>query len=688
MSSDNSNNNTIVPSLSHSPTVENDHQQHVAQSQTDNSCKTIEYNSMEGLSNDLEQLINSPVLSDVIFKVGAHQVFAHKILLVQRSRYFRAMFLNTGFLEGRNRTTSDASSDDVQHRRVDKKGDEEISSEDNSSSSSNSSIHCTATVAQEKRSIVMTNQEHCIITIDNFELDVFLKVIRYLYCGKVQFEQSLNTDAMSVLGAADYFQCEELKAYCVEHLQNLISEECALDILQLANSFCCEELIDTCFDFIAGNTQDVLESEAFTQLDVHTLHLVLESEFLASDEIHVFTALLRYSVMCLYDEITHDRSDRTDREKRENEELIKKLFTRFEASVNRDRTSLSKMARRTSCIGEQTDHHVNNIKLRDAVNDDQLPDVQIKKFNGGYEAFISNLGRALQSTRYKQRFQEIVSEHVSLIRFPLMTAEQLTNVVEPLDIVPDKYMLEAYRFHCATGVVNKSKKTASNNTMASSPVTTASPNSSKTQFSIRCQARKGAHQPIEFDGSKILSEQNKRTLTQWCEVGPNNKYKKKKKWALAYSATRDGFSASTFHKLCDSRGPSVTVARTTDGFIFGGYNSSSWSSTTCWKAATDTFLFSLVNPYNDGPRKLKVKNNQRAVYNHQSFGPTFGGGGNMSYFDPYDIYIDASMSHGHTNVGNSYSTFRGGWRSDEAQRSLAGSLNSWTLNECEVFVLQ
>jgi hypothetical protein len=56
------------------------------------------------------------------------------------------------------------------------------------------------------------------------------------------------------------------------------------------------------------------------------------------------------------------------------------------------------------------------------------------------------------------------------------------------------------------------------------------------------------------------------------------------------------------------------------------------------------------------------------------------------------------MIKGHTNLGNAYATFRffkkifinyirGGWRSDQAQQSLAGSLNSWRLDEIEVYTL-
>jgi hypothetical protein len=599
--------------------------------------KVIEYSNIDNLSQDLEQLVNNQKLADILFLVGPQKikVYAHKVFLVQRSIYFHTMFLSASeFME--------------------------------------------AKAPRVQLSEGIDKLEVSIIEIPNFELSVFLKVIRYLYCGKVKFEQSYDTDAMYILGAADFFQCEELKNYCIQHLQGLISGECVLDLLYLANSFSCDALVDTCFDYINCNTQVVLDSEAFCQLDSHTLYKLLESEYLAVDEIHIFTALLKHTIMQMYEEIQESECNKDEKERQEDEEFIKKLFTRVEKTTQRKRSSLSRMARRSSLEQDSVSQISSLRKRRDSIN---LPDVYIKKFNGGYEAFISNLGRALQS-RYKERFKEIIKEHIHLIRFPLMTAEQLTNVVEPLDIVPDQLMLEAYRFLCVANIQAKNKK--SNNTGASTP-TPAIP--SKTLLSFRCQKRTVTEPRIEFDDSKILTEMHKRILNQWCEVGPNNRDKKKKRWTLAYSATRDGFSAAQFHKLCDNKGPSVTIARTTDGYIFGGYNSTSWSSTTCWKPATDTFLFSLVNPYNDGPRKLKVKNNQRAVYNHPSFGPTFGGGG-KSYFDPYDIYIDSSMSHGHTNVGNSYSTFRGGWRSDEAQKSLAGSLNAWTLNECEVFLLQ
>jgi hypothetical protein len=40
----------------------------------------------------------------------------------------------------------------------------------------------------------------------------------------------------------------------------------------------------------------------------------------------------------------------------------------------------------------------------------------------------------------------------------------------------------------------------------------------------------------------------------------------KKRWILLYKARRDGFSASSFHSKCDSKGPTVTIIKSSNGF--------------------------------------------------------------------------------------------------------------------------
>ena len=49
-------------------------------------------------------------------------------------------------------------------------------------------------------------------------------------------------------------------------------------------------------------------------------------------------------------------------------------------------------------------------------------------------------------------------------------------------------------------------------------------------------------------------------------------------WKLIYRGTRDGFAASTFHSLCDDKGPTITLIKSVGDCIFGGYSDVSWSS--------------------------------------------------------------------------------------------------------------
>jgi hypothetical protein len=41
---------------------------------------------------------------------------------------------------------------------------------------------------------------------------------------------------------------------------------------------------------------------------------------------------------------------------------------------------------------------------------------------------------------------------------------------------------------------------------------------------------------------------------------------------------RDGCSADIFHKKCDNKGPTLTLISANSGYVFGGFNPTSWIS--------------------------------------------------------------------------------------------------------------
>lgn len=104
----------------------------------------------------------------------------------------------------------------------------------------------------------------------------------------------------------------------------------------------------------------------------------------------------------------------------------------------------------------------------------------------------------------------------------------------------------------------------------------------------------------------------------------NEKIGRSGDWKLLYRATRDGFDQSKFHELCDSKGPTVTVARVSDsGRLVGGFTSVAWGSEGFYKKDTIAFLF---NGGGDGLVIFHIKKGEedKAVWHGKNFGPDFG----------------------------------------------------------------
>ncbi len=74
---------------------------------------------------------------------------------------------------------------------------------------------------------------------------------------------------------------------------------------------------------------------------------------------------------------------------------------------------------------------------------------------------------------------------------------------------------------------------------------------------------------------------------------------------LIYKASKHLFSAKQFHKICDGKKNTLTIAKTEFGNLVGGFCAVAWRSPSSWQYEEDpsnqTFIFSL-NKYFDGLR--------------------------------------------------------------------------------------
>ena len=146
---------------------------------------------------------------------------------------------------------------------------------------------------------------------------------------------------------------------------------------------------------------------------------------------------------------------------------------------------------------------------------------------------------------------------------------------------------------------------------------------------------------------------------------------------LLSRGSRDGWKASDVNSNCDNKGATITVIRSSDGFIFGGFSDKSWKSSVGWCESDKAFLFSLKIPSSEvGITKMGIKQNMcsQAMLYHSSYDPNFGCG--------YDFCIKSdanSNSDSYSNIGHTYELPPG-----QTNTFSVGS-NNFKVSEIEVF---
>lgn len=175
---------------------------------------------------------------------------------------------------------------------------------------------------------------------------------------------------------------------------------------------------------------------------------------------------------------------------------------------------------------------------------------------------------------------------------------------------------------------------------------------------------------LRFCWYRGLAKGFRQHLTQWLP---------QKQLKLIYRATRDGFSAQSFHQKCDNRGPTLTVIRSTGGYLFGGYTSASWETRVFSAVKTDknAFLFTLSNPHGIIPTRYTIGPNSihhAICFNNDNFCAIFGAA--------YDICVSSNSNENYQSYTNFPCTYMDS--SGKGNNTFTGAKNFRT-NEIEIY---
>ena len=139
--------------------------------------------------------------------------------------------------------------------------------------------------------------------------------------------------------------------------------------------------------------------------------------------------------------------------------------------------------------------------------------------------------------------------------------------------------------------------------------------------------------PIINSDFKIINYDSFKKLNDW--INPNRALQ----FQLIFRASKHGDSRDNFHKICDGKGPTVTIVKGKNGHIFGGYVTVPFSSDNKIHYDENAFLFSLTNL-----KKIPIKIKDQAVCHYSGWGPYIG----------YKDHCDLAIDNGCLNKNSSY----------------------------------
>ncbi len=118
-----------------------------------------------------------------------------------------------------------------------------------------------------------------------------------------------------------------------------------------------------------------------------------------------------------------------------------------------------------------------------------------------------------------------------------------------------------------------------------------------------------------------------------------------------FKGSRDDFSAYKFHEFCDNKGETLSIIKTKEGDLFGGYNSNSWSLVESYASSSTNWLFCFPNKLVTQPTQFKLKgsNAKFASYNNSVHMMTFGTGHDLCIHDQCH-----SFSSNYNDIGKTY----------------------------------
>ncbi|CAN8024106.1 unnamed protein product [Ixodes persulcatus] len=163
-----------------------------------------------------------------------------------------------------------------------------------------------------------------------------------------------------------------------------------------------------------------------------------------------------------------------------------------------------------------------------------------------------------------------------------------------------------------------------------------------------------------FQGSQLLTGHKLRlqqVLNAWYGSP-------KQVWRLLYRASNHGYSAESFHHMCDGHSPTFVIVLGSPGQLCGGFSDVPWGKTGGrgrYIPSEKAFLFTLINNADMPPTKFDIVKKMFAISHHPEYGPIFGAGADLSIANHCNSNMESysNLPHSYDGEGASCTLLMG-----------------------------
>ena len=131
-----------------------------------------------------------------------------------------------------------------------------------------------------------------IIDVKDCDPESFTEFLRFVYCDQANLNSS---NVLGVLYVAKKYILPVLVKQCVSFLMENIAIDNVLEVLHCARYFSEEKLERHCWSLVSRKTYDIVNSEAFLNVEKPLLSAILERDSLTISEIDLFNAVKNWS---------------------------------------------------------------------------------------------------------------------------------------------------------------------------------------------------------------------------------------------------------------------------------------------------------------------------------------------------------------------------------------------------------